>query len=105
MDTVPSVRRPQRYLVELTPLADSLDDTPALLARARLATEDLSRLGTPVRLLRSVFVPDDRSFLLLFEGSSAWAAEEVGRRAAAGARRVFAAVSLWPNEATGRDLG
>ncbi len=94
MESVRDASRPDRYLVELTPLADSLDDIQALVARARVATEELSRLGTRVRLLRSVFLPEDGSFFLLFEGGSAWAAEEASRQAAGGTQRVSEALPL-----------
>lgn len=70
-----------RFLVELTPARAGFDDILALAARARAACRDLTHQGTPVRFLRSVFVPDDGTCLLLFDATSAEAVEEAGRRA------------------------
>ena len=50
--------------------------------RARLAAEELTRQGTQVRYLRSIFVPEDETCFYLFEASSAGAVREVGARAA-----------------------
>lgn len=83
-----------RYLVELTPDGNGVDDIQALAARCRAASEELSRSGTPVRFLRSVFVPEDGTCLLLFEGPSAPAVEEAGRRAALPLRRVSGTLRL-----------
>jgi hypothetical protein len=103
MELVREAGRIDRYLVELTPLADSLDDIQALVARARTATEELSREGTPVRLVRSLFLPDDGSLLLLLEGGSGWVAEEAGRRAAAGTQQVSEATRLASRRTVRRD--
>ena len=58
-----------RYLVELTPPEGGFEDIQSLGAGSRVASEEVSRDGTPVRFLRSVFVPEDNSCLLVFEGS------------------------------------
>jgi hypothetical protein len=50
--------------------------------RARLAAEQLSRAGTPVRYLRSLFVPLDETCLLLYEAASADAVRMAAQRAA-----------------------
>jgi Protein of unknown function (DUF4242) len=42
--------------------------------RARAAAESLACSGTTVRLVRSIFVPDDETCFLLFEAESADAA-------------------------------
>ena len=70
-----------RFLVELTPAETGIDDIQALAARSRAACRDLTRQGMPVRFLRSVFLPDDGTCLLLFDATSAAAVEEAGRRA------------------------
>jgi hypothetical protein len=69
------------FLVELYV---SRADTAAVerqAGRARLAAEELSREGTPVRYLRSVFVPEDETCFLLYEAVSAEQVEEAARRA------------------------
>jgi hypothetical protein len=61
-------------------------------ARARLAAEELSREGTPVRYLRSIFVPEDESCFLLYEAVRAEDVEEAARRASLRFERAVAAV-------------
>lgn len=50
-------------------------DGPATVAlaaeRLRLAAEAATRAGTPVRFLRSIFVPEDENCFLLLEAESA----------------------------------
>ena len=50
--------------------------------RARLSAEELTREGTPIRYLRSIFVPDDETCFLLYEAASADAVREAATRAA-----------------------
>jgi hypothetical protein len=66
-----------RYLVEVTPPPGGDPDIGELATRSRAACETVSREGIPVRLLRSVFVPEDGSCLFVFEAG----AEEVVRLA------------------------
>ena len=49
--------------------------------RARLAAESVRQDGTPVRLVRSIFVPDDETCFLLFEAESADAVRTATARA------------------------
>lgn len=56
--------------------------------RARLAAEELTREGTPVRYLRSIFVPEDETCFLLFEAGSAEAVREAAQRAALQFERI-----------------
>jgi hypothetical protein len=77
----PAPRRLSRFLIEL-PAADyRLDEMERVTARSRAACSDLSRQNVAVRLLRSIFLPEDGSFLLLFEASSPLAVAEAQRRA------------------------
>jgi hypothetical protein len=50
--------------------------------RARLASAELTREGTPVRFLRAIFVPEDETCFYLFEAGTADAVREAARRAA-----------------------
>jgi hypothetical protein len=49
--------------------------------RARIAADELTRTGTPVRCVRSIFVPDDETCFLLFEADSIGAVREAAGRA------------------------
>src|SRR5438034_5430843 len=91
-----------RYLVELRPPQDGWGALQGVAAQARAAAEQLSVEGTPVRFLRSIFVPEDGSCLFLYEGPSADAVGEAGRRAALAVERVVEAVHV---EAEGAAAG
>jgi hypothetical protein len=57
---------------------------PALAAageRARSAADELAREGIAVRCVRSVYVPENESCLLVFEAESPDAVDRAGRRA------------------------
>ena len=56
--------------------------------RTRLAAEQLTREGTPVRVVRSIFVPEDETCFLLCDAASADAVLEAARRAALPCERV-----------------
>lgn len=98
-------RQPSRYLVEVAPPDGGQIDVGDLASRARAACEALPREGVPVRLLRSVFVPEDGSCLLVFEASDADAVRSAIERAGVPVERVSEAirakaggVSRRPNE-------
>ena len=61
--------------------------------RARLAAEELTREGTPVRYLRSIFVPEDETCFFMCEAASADAVRETARRAALPFDRIAVAVA------------
>jgi hypothetical protein len=69
------------FLVELYVSRADAAAVERRAARARLAAEQLSREGTPVRYLRSVFVPEDETCFFLYEAASAEEVEEAARRA------------------------
>jgi hypothetical protein len=74
------------YLVELyVPHADAVRQGAE---RTRLAAEQLTREGTPVRYVRSIFVPEDETCFHLCEAGSAEAVHEAVRRAAIPFERV-----------------
>lgn len=81
------------FLVELY-----VSRTDALAAergseRGRLAAEELTQEGTPVRYVRSIFVPEDETCFHLYEAATADAVHEVARRAALRFERVAQAVT------------
>lgn len=49
--------------------------------RTRVAAQELTREGVPVRYLRSIFVPEDETCFVLIEARSAEAACQAVRRA------------------------
>jgi Protein of unknown function (DUF4242) len=62
--------------------------------RTRLAAEALTREGTPVQYLRSIFVPEDETCFFLCEAPSAKAVHEAVRRAALPFERIAEAVAV-----------
>lgn len=61
--------------------------------RARVAAEELTGEGTPVRYLRAIFVPEDETCFLLYEAASVDDVREAARRAELPFERVAAAVA------------
>jgi Protein of unknown function (DUF4242) len=59
--------------------------------RAHAAAEELTREGTPVRVLRSIFVPEDETCFLLYEATSAADVRDAVGRAALSLDRVVEA--------------
>ena len=83
-----------RYLVEEFSAGLGEQELRQAAVRARAAAQELTSEGTPVRYLRSLFVPDDELCLWLYEATSAEAVGEATRRAAIEVERVVAAVSI-----------
>lgn len=77
-----------QYLLERYAGRDDIAAVVAGAARARKAAAELTGEGTPVRYLRSIFVPEDETHFLLCEAGSAEVARETARRARLGAVRV-----------------
>jgi Protein of unknown function (DUF4242) len=80
------------YLVEAYMPRSHAQEARAAGRRARTAAEEVSREGTPVRYVRTTFLPDDETCFHLFEAASAEGVEEVSRRAALGRARVVPAI-------------
>jgi hypothetical protein len=94
----------ERYLVELHRPLSGWQELQGVTAQARAAAEQLSEEGTPVRFLRSIFVPEDDSCFFLYEGPSADVVGEAGRRAALAVERVVEAVHVG-GEGTAEGVG
>jgi hypothetical protein len=60
--------------------------------RARLSAEALTVEGTPVRYLRSIFVPEDETCFLLYEAGSVEAVQAAALRAALPFERISIAI-------------
>src|SRR5215208_5619409 len=82
------MRKPPRYqLVELHRPEEGWGELQSFSARARSAAEQVNSEQTPVRFLRSIFVPDDDTCFHLFEGTAA-AARQVAVLAQLSVERV-----------------
>ena len=83
-----------RYLVELYLSKDAADDPAAATTRARAAAAEARRDGVRVRCLRSIFVPEDETWFLLYDAPTAAAVRRALEQAElAGARIVEAIVT------------
>ena len=88
------------FLVEFYLSRTDRAATQAGADRTCLAAEELTRRGTPVRYLSSIFVPEDETCFHLFEATSADAVREVAQRAELSFERVLEAI---PNTVAARE--
>ena len=58
-----------------------------------MAAEELTREGTPIRVLRSIFVPEDETCFYLYEAESVEAVREAARRAVLPVGSIAEAIS------------
>jgi hypothetical protein len=80
-----------RYLVELYLPRPGAGGRRAAAAKARSAAKALTLEGTPVRYVRSIFIPEDETYFCLFEAPSADAVREASVRAGMSPSRIVAA--------------
>lgn len=83
---------PNTYLVEVYVARTSPGGADMVAARARAAAAQMRREGTPIRVVRSFFVPEDELWFCLIEARSSDAVAEAGRRAELGVGRIQKAV-------------
>jgi Protein of unknown function (DUF4242) len=69
------------FLVELYVSREDAAAVESGAESARRAADELTREGTPVRYLRSIFVPEDETCFFLYEASNAVDVIEATRRA------------------------
>jgi hypothetical protein len=81
------------FLVELYVSRTNAHGVTPGVRRARLAAEELTRAGTAVRYVRSIFVPEDETCFLLFEAASANEVREAARSADLPFARISEAVT------------
>jgi hypothetical protein len=74
------------------------EQLPAAAGSAKQATETMTGEGTPIRYLRSTFVPSEEKCSCLFEGPSAEVVEEAQRRAQHPYERVYEAEFITADE-------
>ena len=82
------------YTVELACPQGGWSRLPQLAAHARQTSERLTREGTPVRFLRSVFVPEDETCFYVYKAGSLDAVREAARLAQLPEARVIEAVVI-----------
>jgi len=80
------------YLVELFVSRLGTGGLDEAAACARRAAGELSRRGTPVHYLCSIFVPEDETWFLLYDAPSVAAVQQAVERAALPCERVLKAV-------------
>lgn len=85
----------REYLVELYVSRIGSGGLSEAATRASEAAEQVTRAGTPVRYLRSIYVPEDETCFYLFEASSREAVAETARLAGLPCVRIVEA-SLVP---------
>jgi hypothetical protein len=83
-----------RYTVELKRVYGGWSGIEAATARARGVAEEIRGEGTPVRFLRSVFVPEDESCFFLYEGPSPDAVRDAAVRAELTVEHVEETIAL-----------
>jgi Protein of unknown function (DUF4242) len=81
-----------RYLVELYLPKGAAGDVASATARARAAAEAEDE-DMPIRCLRSIFVPEDETWFLLYDGPTAAAVRRAVDRAGLTCARVVEAVA------------
>jgi hypothetical protein len=80
------------YLAELYRATAGSGDLTEAAARARAAAEALAKAGTRVRYVRSVFVPADETWFLLYDAATEADVVEAAGRAGIRLERVVEAL-------------
>jgi len=89
----------ETFVVEIY-VSRHVDSEPEeLIGRVESAARSATAAGEPVRYVRSIFIPDDESYLIVLEASSAEVAERVIANAGQSAIRIEPA---WTGEGSGR---
>ena len=83
-----------KYMVERHLPGITSDQLSAAAARAKSTTAQMSEEGTPIRYLRSTFVPSEEKCYCLFDGPSADAVEQANKRADIPYERVIEAIHI-----------
>ncbi len=83
-----------KYMVERHLPGITSDQLSAAAARAKSTTAQMSEEGTPIRYLRSTFVPGEEKCYCLFDGPSAEAVEQANKRADIPYERVVEAMLI-----------
>jgi hypothetical protein len=82
------------FMVERSLMGIPMDQLAAAQQRAIATAAQMTAAGTPIRYLRSTFVPGDGRCMCLFESNSSEAVEELNRKAEIPFYRVRPALDL-----------
>ncbi len=83
-----------KYMVERHLPGITSDQLAAAAASAKSTTAQMSEEGTPIRYLRSTYVPGEEKCYCLFDGPSADAVEQANKRADIPYERVVEAMHI-----------
>ena len=83
-----------KYMVERYLPGITTDQLAAAAGRAKSTTAQMSQEGTPVRYLRSTFVPGEEKCFCLFEGPSAEEVRQANERAEIPFERIVEALHI-----------
>ncbi len=83
-----------KYMVERHLPNISAEQLAAAAARAKTTTADMTKAGTPVRYLRSTFIPGEDKCFCLFEGPSAEVVRQANERAQLPVERIVEAMHI-----------
>ena len=79
----------ERYLPGIKP-----DELAAAAARAKATTAEMTAEGTPIRYLRSTFIPGEEKCYCLFEGQTEDAVRQANERAEIPLERITEALHI-----------
>ncbi len=83
-----------KYLVERHLPGVKPDELAAAAARAKATTAEMTAEGTPIRYLRSTYVPGEEKCYCLFEGPTAEAVRQANERAEIPLERITEALHI-----------
>jgi hypothetical protein len=87
-----------RYMVERHLPGFTSEQLPAAAGAAKSSTAQMTDEGTPVRYLRSTFIPAEEKCFCLFEGPSADAVQKANERAGLPYERIHEADFITADE-------
>lgn len=87
-----------RYMVERSLPGFEESQLPGAAASAKAATATMTQEGTPIRYLRSTFVPTEQKCFCLFEGPSVDVVREAQERAGLPYERIHEAAFITAEE-------
>lgn len=87
-----------KYMVERFLPQITNEQLVAAAARAKSTTAQMTKEGTPIRYLRSIFVPGEEKCFCLFDAPSAELVEEANERAQIPFDRVVEAIHISAEE-------